>query len=101
MTVLRFIVAALPQILVLLFLGGGLDLIGGFNQTDVGFSIFIILFLVTPFATFIFLIVETVKYQRLVKYNKGSGSLAWRNISIILFIEALAISLFILSTFRM
>ncbi len=101
MTVFRIIVAALPQILVLLLLGGLLDLLGGFNHTDAGFSVLILLFLINPAATLILLIIETIKYRRFVKNNKGTGSLTWRNTSILLFVEALATNLFILSQLRM
>ncbi len=101
MTVFRFIVAALPQILILLLLGGWLDLLGGFNHTDAGFSVLILLFLVNPAATLILLIFEIIRYRRFVKYNKGTGSLTWRTISIFLFVEALATNLFIFSRLRM
>ena len=98
---MRLIASALPQILILLFLGGWLDILGGFNHTDLGFNIFMLLFLVTPVVSLIFIIVETLKYRRHVKFNQGAGSLLWRNLSIILFIETLVICLLILSTFRM
>ena len=98
---MRLIASALPQILILLFLGGWLDLLGGFNHTDLGFNTFMLLFLATPIITLIFIIVESLKYRKYVKYNQGNGSLLWRNISIVLFIETLAICLLILSTFRM
>ncbi len=98
---MRLIASALPQILILLFLGGWLDILGGFNHTDLGFNTFMLLFLGAPVVTFVFIIVESLKYRRHVKYEQGTGSLVWRNISIILFIETLAICLLILSTFRM
>ena len=101
MAIIRFIVAALPQILVLLLLGGWLDLLGGFNHTDAGFSVLILLFLFNPIATFVLLIVEVVKCRRFVKHKKGTGSLWWRNMAIFLFVEALATNLFILSQVKM
>ena len=101
MTKFRIAVTTLPQILVLLLLGGWLDLLWGFNHTDAGFSVLVFLFLLNPVVTLILLIVETIKYRILVKKNKGTGSLRWRRISIALFVEALVTNLFILSQLRM
>ena len=97
----RFLVAALPQILVLLLLGSTLDLLGGFNHTNAGFSVLILLFLVNPIICLVLLVIESIKYRRLIKHSKGSGSLLWRNISIFLFVEALATNILILSQVRM
>ena len=101
MTKFRIAVTTLPQILVLLLLGGWLDLLWGFNHTEAGLNVLIFLFLFNPIVTLILLIAETIKYQILVKKNKGTGSLRWRRISIALFVEALVTNLFILSQLRM
>jgi hypothetical protein len=101
MTMFRIIVTTLPQILVLLLLGGWLDLLWGFNHTDAGFSVLVFLFLLNPIATLILLIVETTKYRILAKKNQGTGSLRWRRMSVALFAEALVTNLFILSQLRM
>ena len=101
MTKFRIAVTTLPQILVLLLLGGWLDLLWGFNHTEAGLNVLVFLFLLNPVVTLILLIVETIKYRILVKKNKGTGSLRWRRISIALFIEALVTNLFILSQLRM
>jgi len=101
MTVFRFIAFALPQILVLLLLGGWLDLLGGFNHTDAGFGVLIILFVLNPAVTFILLVVEAIKYRKFVKHNQGTGSLRWRNIAIFLLVETFATNLFILSQVKL
>jgi hypothetical protein len=97
----RIVVTTLPQILVLLLLGGWLDLLWGFNHTEAGLTVLVFLFLLNPVVTLILLIVETIKYRILVKKNKGTGSLRWRRMSIVLFTEALVTNLFILSQLRM
>ena len=101
MTMFRIIVTTLPQILVLLLLGGWLDLLWGFNHTEAGLNVLVFLFLLNPFVTLILLIVETIKYRILVKKNTGTGSLIWRRMSVALFSESLVTNLFILSQLRM
>ena len=101
MKIFRYVVAVLPQILVLLLLGGALDLLGGFNHTDAGFSVLILLFLINPLACLVLLIIELINYRRFKILNKGTGSLLWRNIAIILFSESFATNLFILSQLKM
>ncbi|MGH9960922.1 MAG: hypothetical protein ACREBC_28030 [Pyrinomonadaceae bacterium] len=95
MAAFRIIVALLPQILLLMLIGGKLDLLGGWNHTDSAFGVLITLFLVTPVATAILLIVETVKYR------KVTGSYLQSGFAVLLFLEALAIDSFILSQVRM
>ena len=101
MRVFRIIVALLPQILLLLLVGGTLDLLGGWNRTDSAFGVLIALFLVTPVATAILLVVETIRYRRHVKGEKETRSFLMPGFAIVLFVEALAIDLFILSQVRM
>jgi len=55
--VFRTIVGLLPQILLFMLVGGRLDLLGGWNHTDSGFGVLILLFFVTPLATAILLVV--------------------------------------------
>ena len=101
MLVFRTIVALLPQILLLLLVGAKLDLLGGWNHTDSGFGVLIALFLVTPVATAILLVVETVRYRRHVKRERERRSFLIPGFAIFLLLEALAIDLFILSLVRM
>ena len=97
----RTIIASLPQILLLLLVGGRLDLLGGLNRTDTGLNVLILLFLVTPVATAILLVVEIVRYGRHVKRGKETRSFLMPGLAIALFLEALAIDVFILSQLRM
>ena len=101
MLIFRTIVASLPQILILLLVGGKLDLLGGWNRTDSAFGVLILLFLVTPVATAILLVGETIRYRRHVKRGMGTRSFLMPGVAIVLFFEALAIDLFILSQLRM
>lgn len=101
MAIFRIIVALLPQILFLLLLGGKLDLLGGWNHTDSAFGVLIVLFLVTPVATAILLIVETIKYRKHVNEEKETRSSVMPGFAIFLFLEALVIDIFILSQVRM
>lgn len=101
MLVFRTIVASLPQILVLLLVGGKLDLLGGWNHTDSAFGVLIALFLVTPVATAILLVVETIRYRNHVKREKETRSFLIPGFAIVLFFEALAIDIFIPSQLRM
>jgi hypothetical protein len=82
-------------------LGGRLDLLGGWNRTDSAFGVLILLFFVTPLATAILLVVETVRYGRHVKRGIEPRSFLMPGLAILLFLEALTIDLFILSQLRM
>jgi hypothetical protein len=99
--VFRIIVALLPQILLLLLVGANLDLLGGWNHTDSAFGVLIILFLITPVATAVLLVVETIKYRKHVTREKATGSFLMPGFTIFLFLEALAIDIFILSQVKM
>jgi hypothetical protein len=99
--IFRIVVASLPQVLILLFVGGIFDLLGGFNRTDAGFSTLIALFLVTPVATLVLLVVEIVRYILQARRKDASRSFSMPAVAIFLFLEALAVDLYILSQFRM
>lgn len=101
MTFFRIIVALLPQVLILLFVGGSFDLLGGFNRTDAGFTTLIALFLVTPVATLVLLAVEIVRYILKAGRKDATRSFAMPAVAILLFFETLAVDLYILSQFRM
>jgi len=100
MKILRGIAIILPQALGLLMLGGWLDLLGGWNKTDSAFGVLIVLFLVTPVMTAVYMIAELVVHRRKRSASALHGSFFWPAISIILFIEALALNIFILSQVR-
>jgi hypothetical protein len=59
--VFRIIVAVLPQILFLLFFGGRLDLLCGWNKMDSALGVLLVLFLLTPVATAILLLAEIIQ----------------------------------------
>lgn len=101
MTILRVIVAILPQLLILLLLGGKFDLLGGWNHTDLAFSILILLFLVTPVATAMLLIIEVIRFRK--KRSSGGDTKLYsrRGLALFLFVEALVINISILSQLRM
>lgn len=101
MLVFRIIVALLPQILFFLDVGARLDLLGGWNRTDSALGVLILLFLLTPVATAILLVVEIVRYGIHVKRGKETRSFLMPGFAILLFLEALAIDVFILSQLRM
>lgn len=72
MLLLRIIAIALPQTLVLMLIGGWFDLLGGWNHTDSGFGILILLFLLNPVVVVIYLIIETMRYRKSAcKSNTG------------------------------
>ena len=101
MAAIRILVALLPQLLIILDVGGRFDLLGGLNRTDAGFSILIALFLVTPVATLVLLVVEVIRYVLQVRRKDPAKSFMMPALAIFLFFEALAVDLYILSTFRM
>ncbi|HEY7656636.1 MAG TPA: hypothetical protein VH881_07215 [Burkholderiales bacterium] len=97
----RIVVALLPQVLILLLVGGSFDLLGGFNRTDAGFSTLIALFLVAPVATLALLVAETVRYLLLAKRKDAVRSFSMAAVAILLFLEALGVDLYLLSQLRM
>ncbi len=101
MVILRTIGSVLPQILLLLLLGGTLDLLGGWNHTDTATGVLLVLFLLNPIVTSILLIVETVKYRRQKKSGNGTPSFLMPGLAIFYFVEALGTDVVILSQLRM
>jgi hypothetical protein len=97
----RIIVALLPQLIIILYVGGRFDLLGGFNRTDAGFGTLMALFLVTPVATLALLVVEVIRYILQVKRKDPAKSFLMPALAIFFFLEALAVDLYILSRFRM
>ena len=101
MAAFRTIVALLPQVLILLLIGGSHDLLFGLNRTDAGFGILLALFLVTPVATLVLLVVEVIRYVLQAKRKDPAKSFMMPAVAIFLFLEALAVDLYIVSTLRM
>lgn len=101
MVIFRSLSAALPQILILLLLGGSFDLLGGWNHTDAAFGVLILLFVVAPLMTAILLIVETVRYRKLANGGNKAQSLSMPAVAVFLLVESLATDLFMLSQVKM
>jgi hypothetical protein len=64
MKMLRLLALLLPQLLVLLLIGGSFDLLGGWNKTDEAFSLLVILFLFNPLITGGFLAIAMARRRR-------------------------------------
>ena len=101
MFILRLIAITLPQLLLLLPLAASLDLLGGWNNTDAGFSALLVLFLMTPIVTLNLLIFEIVRYLKAKKILPERPPRVWIGVAIFLCAETLAINLAILSQLRM
>lgn len=101
MAAFRILVALLPQLLIVLDIGGRYDLLFGLNRTDAGFGILIALFLVTPVATLMLLVVEIVRYVLRIRRKDPERSFWMPALAIFLFLEALAVDVYIVSTMRM
>lgn len=84
-----------------MLVGARLDLLGGWNRTDSGFGVLILLFFVTPLATAILLVVEAIRYRKHLTKESATGSLFMPGLAIVLFLEALVLDLYILSQLRM
>ena len=101
MLFIRIIAITLPQILVLMLIGAALDLLGGWNHTDSGFGVLILLFLLNPVVAVIFLVVETLRYRKLGKQKAETRSFLMPGLAILIFVEVFATNLFLLSQARM
>lgn len=101
MLFLRIIAIALPQILVLMLIGGWFDLLGGWNHTDAGFNILILLFLLNPVVTAVYLIVESLRYRKPGKPGYENRSFLMPAVAIFIFVEVFTTNLFLLSQARM
>ena len=101
MNAFRLVVAALPQLLLLLLAGARLDLLGGFNRTDAGFGVVVALFFVTPLAATALLVVEFVRRRRQLRHDRRTPASRMVAFAVFLLLEALAVNLFILTQVRM
>jgi len=101
MAALRILVASLPQVLLVLLIGGKYELLGGWNHTDSAFGTLIVLFLVTPLAAAILLVIEATRYLVRVRRKDEARSFVMPAVAIFLFLEALAVDLYVLSQVKM
>ena len=84
-----------------MLVGARLDLLGGWNRTDSGFGVLILLFFVTPLAIAILLVVEAIQYRKDARRETATRSFLMPGLAIFLFLEALGLDLYILSQLRM
>ena len=101
MNIFRVFAISLPQLLILLDIGAGLDLLGGLNRTDAGFGILLILFVSAPVVTMLWFIFESIRSHRLAKHQNRSMSLLMPGLALFVFFESLAIDISLLSQARM
>ena len=101
MLLYRIFAITLPQILVFMLIGASLDLLGGWNHTDSGFGVLILLFLLNPVVAVIFLLVESIRYRKLGKQGVETRSLLMPGLASLIFVEVFATNLFLLSQARM
>jgi hypothetical protein len=102
--VLRFVVALLPQLLILMLVGARFDLLGGLNRTDTGTGILLLLFLLTPIATAMLLVVEVWRRRSRNRDERASASdRSGRMVALAaaLLVQSLVLDVFILTQLRM
>jgi hypothetical protein len=100
MNFFRTVAFALPQILIVLLIGGSNDMLGGWNQTDDAMLTVVALVLLSPVTALALLVTEIVKGY---KANQGERGMAFLfiGLGVLLLVEALAIDLYFLSLLRM
>lgn len=99
MTLLRWLGLALPQLLLLLLLGGRFDLLGGWNHGDTAMGTLLILLVATPVVTGSWLAAEWVVRRRPVPGGAvRTGRVRW---AAAMFAESLLLNLWVLSQLRM
>lgn len=101
MRIFRWIAYSLPQVLIILILGGRFDLLFGLNHTETGFMLFITVALVSPVVVALLMSVELILYSYRQRDLNSRPSFRMPAISIILVIETLALDIYILSLVRM
>jgi len=98
--ILGLVAGLLPQVILLLLLGGRFDLLGGWNHTDAASGTLMLLFVVTPLVAAAWWIVELLAYRASAKTGlHPSPGRVW--LAAIVLVESLAIDLFILSQLEM
>ncbi len=91
----------LTQLPILLFIGGTLDLLFGFNQTSAGFDTLLFLFFVVPILNLSWLIAEIRLAVKMSRPRNWLMSFLLPGIALFFFIESIAIDLYLLSQMRM
>ena len=97
----RIVSASLPQLLILLYVGGRFDLFFGFNRTDYGFTILLFLFVLIPLINLAWLLIEIIVSIRLAKREKRPMFFLMPGVALLFFVESLFVDIFLLSQARM
>jgi hypothetical protein len=100
-SLLRLVAYSLPQVLLVLLAGAWLDLLGGWNHTDAGFSTFLLVCGLTPVAVIVLLAVEVFRYIVSLRRPDGRASLLMPGLAMLLTVETFLILIFILSQVRL
>ena len=99
MIVLRWPGFVLPQLLLLLLLGGRFDLLGGWNHGDAAMGTLLVLLVTTPLVTGIWLVAEWISRRRAARKGKTRDDrLGW---AAAMLAESLVLNLWVLSQLRM
>ncbi len=97
----RGIAIFLTQLTILFYVGGALDLLFGFNQTNTGFNTLLLLFVLVPLLNLFWVIIEIKQSVKLFRHQQRIASILMPIVAILFFIESIAIDLYLLSQARM
>lgn len=101
MKTLRITATVLPQLYLILLVGGMVDLLGGWNHTDSAFTVLIVLFVLTPLLALFLLVAESVITIASDRESRGNRSYRKMWFAAVLVAESIMINIFILSQLRM
>lgn len=101
MWVVRAVPFALPQVLVLLYLGARFDLLLGFNRTDAGLTVLLALAVLSPVAATLWLFAEVVGAFVEARRKAQRVSFLLPAIALGTLLQALLVDLLLLSQARM
>ena len=101
MNIFRGIAIFLTQLPLILFVGGKLDLIFGFNRMDSGFTLLLFLFVLVPPLNLSWLITEIIRSVKFSRHQSRAATFLMPLIAVFFFVESIAIDLFIASHARM
>ena len=85
----------------ILFVGAKFDLIFGFNRMDSGFTVLLFLFVLAPLLNLSWLITEIIRSVKFSRHQSIVATFLMPLIAVFIFIESIAIDLYITSHARM
>jgi len=95
------LIAFLTQMPILLFFGARFDLLFGFNQTDAGWHLLLLLLLLVPILNILWFVTGMALLVSRVR-NKNAAFSFWLPLIALFFLmEAVAIDIYLLSQMRM